>query len=87
VIEMPYREILTKPFLDDVKDAKKDKLLLERLHKKMDEILQNPEHYPAKRYDLKGKRAAHVGSFVVVFRIAGEDVVFLKFEHHDNAYD
>lgn len=52
---MPYREVLTKPFLDDVKTAKKDKVLLERLHKKMDEILQNPEHYPVKRYDLKGK--------------------------------
>lgn len=84
---MPYREILTKPFLADVKDAKKDKLLLERLHKKMDEILQNPEHYQMKRYDLKGKRAAHVGSFVVIFQIVGEEVVFLKFEHHDNAYD
>ena len=84
---MPYKEVLTKPFLDDVKAAKKDKVLLERLHKKMDEILQNPEHYPVKRYDLKGKRAAHIGSFVVVFQIVGEDVVFLKFEHHDYAYD
>lgn len=84
---MPYKEVLTKLFLDDVKDAKKDKLLLERLHKKMDEILQNPEHYPVKRHNLKGKRAAHIGSFVVVFQIVGEDVVFLKFEHHDHAYD
>ena len=39
-----YKEILTKLFLNDVKDIKKDKVLLERLHKKIDEILKNPEH-------------------------------------------
>ena len=84
---MNYKEVLTKPFLNDVKDIKKDKVLLERLHKKMDEILDNPEHYPVKKYELKGKRAAHIGSFVIVFEIDGNEVIFLKFKHHDYAYD
>ena len=84
---MTYKEILTKPFLNDVKDIKKDKVLLERLHKKIDEILENPEHYPVKKYELKGKRAAHIGSFVIVFEIDGNEVIFLKFKHHDYAYD
>lgn len=84
---MTYKEVLTKPFLNDVKDIKKDKILLERLHKKMDEILDNPEHYPVKKYELKGKRATHVGSFVVIFEIKGNEVIFLKFKHHDYAYD
>ena len=84
---MTYKEILTKPFLNDVKDIKKDKVLLERLHKKMDEILDNPEHYPVKKYELKSKRAAHVGSFVIVFEIKGDEIVFWKFKHHDFAYD
>ena len=84
---MTYKEILTKPFLNDVKDIKKDKVLLERLHKKMDEILRNPEHYPVKKYDLKGKRSAHVGSFVIVFELKGNDILFLRFKHHDYAYD
>jgi len=84
---MDYQEILSKPFLNDVKDIKKDKVLLERLHKKIDEILKNPEHYPIKKYELKGKRAAHIGSFVVVFEIKGNEVIFLKFKHHDYAYD
>ena len=84
---MAYKEISTKPFLNDVKDIKKDKILLERLHKKIDEILKNPEHYPVKKYELKGKRAAHIGSFVVVFEINGNEVIFLKFKHHDYAYD
>jgi len=84
---MAYKETLTKPFLNDVKDIKKDKALLERLHKKMDEILANPEHYPAKKYELKGKRAAHVGPFVIVFEIKGDEVIFWKFKHHDLAYE
>ena len=84
---MAYVEILTKLFLNDIKDIKKDNVLLDRLHKKMDEILQNPEHYPVKKYEIKGKRAAHVGSFVVVFEIDGNNVIFLKFKHHDFAYE
>ncbi len=83
---MFYRDILTKPFLEDVKDIKKDKVLLERLNKKIDEIMQNPEHYPMKRCNLKGKRAVHFGSYVIVFEIKGNDVIFLKFKHHDYAY-
>ena len=83
---MPFIEVLTQPFLSDVKDIKKDRVLLERLNKKMDEIMANPEHYPVKRYDLKGKRAAHIGSYVVVFEIQHDDVVFHRFKHHDFAY-
>ena len=82
-----YGAVFTTSFSQDVKDIKKDKVLFNRLKKKIDEILQNPEHYPLKRYDLKGKRAAHVGSFVVVFEVMGQDVVFLRFKHHDYAYD
>ena len=84
---MAYKEILVKPFLNDVKDIKKDKVLLDRLHKKMDEILDNPEHYPVKKYELKGKRGAHVGSFVIVFEIKGDEVIFWRFKHHDYAYE
>ena len=38
---MSYSEVLTKHFLNDIKDIKKDKALLERPDKKRDEILQN----------------------------------------------
>ena len=84
---MAYGQIFTKPFLDDIKDIKKDKVMVERLHKKIDEILLVPEHYPLKKYTLKGKRSAHVGSYVILFEIIGNDVVFHKFKHHDYVYD
>ena len=44
-------------------------------------------YYPIKRYNLKGKRAAHIGSYVVVFEIKDNEVIFWRFKHHDFAYD
>jgi mRNA-degrading endonuclease RelE of RelBE toxin-antitoxin system len=67
--EMRYKERYTKPFLKDVKVIKKDKILLDRLNKKIEKILENPEHYPPKRYELKGKRSTHVGSYVILFAV------------------
>ncbi len=43
---MRYNERYTKPFLRDVKVIKKDRILLDRLNKKIEKILENPEHYP-----------------------------------------
>ena len=83
---MKYQEILTNSFLNDVKAIKKDRVLLDRLHKKMNEIVQNPGHYPLKKYSLKNKRSAHVGSFVVLFKIDNDKLIYLKFRHHDFVY-
>ncbi|MGB2728853.1 MAG: type II toxin-antitoxin system RelE/ParE family toxin [Halobacteriota archaeon] len=85
-MKMRYKERYTKLFLKDVKVIKKDKVLLDRLNKKTDQILENPEHYPPKRYELKGKRSAHVGSYVILFEVVGEIVIFYRFRHHDHVY-
>ena len=82
-----YNPVFPKSFQDDIKDVKKDKVLYERLWKKIAEIMQNPEHYPMKKYNMKGKRAAHVGSYVIVFEIKGNGIIFWKFKHHDFAYE
>ena len=83
---MRYIERYTKPFLKDIKVIKKDKVLVDRLNKKIDQILENPEHYPSKKYELKGKRGAHIGSYVVLFEITGEVIIFHRFRHHDHVY-
>ena len=80
------QERYTKPFLKDVRVIKKDKILLDRLNKKIEKILENPVHYPPKRYELKGKRSAHVGSYVILFEVEEEIVIFHKFRHHDHVY-
>jgi mRNA-degrading endonuclease RelE of RelBE toxin-antitoxin system len=85
---MRYKERYTKPFLKDVRVIKKDKMLLDRLNKKIEKILENPEqeHYPPKRYELKGKRSAHVGSYAILFEVVEEIVIFHRFRHHDHVY-
>lgn len=65
----------------------RDKILYEACIKKIEEITLNPEHYKPLRYDLKGERRVHVkGSFVLVFEITGEVVMFYDINHHDNIY-
>ena len=51
-----YEPVFTKPFNKDVKSITRDKVLYDRLWKKIEEILNNPEHYPAKKYEFKGKK-------------------------------
>jgi len=78
-----------KIFLKRLKKLKRDNLqLYERLKKKLDEILENPEHYKPLSNVLKGKRRVHIGSFVIVFMVDEEDkkVTFLEFDHHDKVY-
>lgn len=83
---MRYKERYTKPFLKDIKLIKKDRVLLNRMDKKIDQILENPQHYPPKKYSLKGKRSAHVGSYVLLFEIVDDVIIFHRFRHHDHVY-
>ena len=56
---------------------------------KIEEIIQNPQHYKPLRYDLAGERRVHImKSFVLKFEIHEDRkaVEFLFFGHHDEAY-
>ena len=53
----------------------------------MDQILQHPECYPVKRFKLKGKRSSHVGSYVVLFEVKNNKVIFHRFRHHGFVYE
>ena len=55
--------------------------------KKVEAILENPEHYKPLRGELKCKRRAHVGPYVILCEIVGNDIVLLRFEHHDKVYN
>lgn len=67
----------------------KDKVLYEATMKKINEIIENPEHYKPLRHDLKGERRVHVkGSFVLVFEFLKLQnlVKFYDLDHHDKIY-
>ena len=69
--------------------AKKDKVAFQAIHKKVNEILENPYHYKPLRAPMQDKRRVHIaGSFVLIFKIDEERKVvqLLEFEHHDKAY-
>jgi len=69
--------------------CKKNPVLKEALEKKMNEIIQNPQHYKPLKYDLAGERRVHImKSFVLKFEINEQNqmVTFIFFGHHDEAY-
>jgi mRNA-degrading endonuclease RelE of RelBE toxin-antitoxin system len=70
------------------KKCRKDKALEEALWKKISQILENPRAFKPLRAPLEGRWRVHVGSFVLIYKIAEEKktVWLLKFSHHDEAY-
>ncbi|MFH1409186.1 MAG: type II toxin-antitoxin system RelE/ParE family toxin, partial [Nanoarchaeota archaeon] len=46
---------------------KKDRVLFDRLGKKLKEIRNNPEHYKPLKNILKGNRRAHLDPFIIIF--------------------
>ena len=84
---MDYQIKLT-PFFESQlrKLKKKDKVLFERLTKKLKELRQNPEHYKPLRNVLKGNRRARLGPFIVIFDIKGDLITVHYVKHHDKAY-
>ena len=65
---------------------KKDRVLFERLIKKIKEIRQSPEHYKPLRNILKGNRRAHLDPFIVLFDVREDLITFHYVKHHDDAY-
>lgn len=74
---------------DIEKLCKKNPVLREALERKMNEIMQNPQHYKPLKYDLAGERRVHImKSFILKFEIDEKNkaVTFFFFGHHDEAY-
>ena len=68
--------------------AKKDQNQFQRIHNKIQQILENPHHYKRLRRPLQGLRRVQLGPFVLVFEIDedSETVTVLDYEHHDSIY-
>jgi len=69
--------------------AKKNKKQLQIIHKKIDQILENPYHFKPLRGDMHGTRRVHIDtSFVLTYEIDEEKklIRLLDFDHHDKVY-
>jgi len=68
---------------------KRDKKTYEAVMKKIEEIIENPQHYKPLKYDFAGERRVHImKNFVLKFEIIEQTqtVRFIFFGHHDDAY-
>lgn len=82
-----YEAIFSDEFKKQLKKIKKkDKVLYERLEKKIKEILLEPIHLKHLRNVLKGQQRVQLGPFVLKFSVQENKVYFITFEHHDLAY-
>ena len=81
-----------KPFLQKILKRlfKKDKPTLERIIKKVEEIINSNSinHYKNLRHNMKDCKRVHIGHFVLVFSFdeSRNLISFEDFDHHDNIY-
>jgi YafQ family addiction module toxin component len=69
--------------------CRKNPILEKAIRNKIDQILENPQHFKPLRHDLAGERRVHImKSFVLKYEIDENTkiVTFFFFGHHDEAY-
>lgn len=67
--------------------TRKNQALKDQVFGKISEIIENPEIGVPKENELKGLRGVHVGSFVIIYIILNDKIVFIHFDHHDHVYN
>jgi mRNA-degrading endonuclease RelE of RelBE toxin-antitoxin system len=85
---MAYQPITTYYFEKRFKKlTKKDGLLKERVIRKLQEVLSNPDIGEPKRHALRGLRSVHIDPFVVAYAIIKDTILLINFDHHDKVYE
>ena len=87
-IVMAFQPITTYYFERKFKKlTKKDSLLKERIIRKLQEVIDNPDIGKPKRHALLGLRSVHIDPFVVAYVIIKDTVLLINFDHHDKVYE
>jgi len=72
-----------------LKLAKRNPKQLEIIHKKIEEIKENPQHYKNLRKPLQHLKRVHINSnFVMLFSVdeTSKTIIIEDYDHHDNIY-
>ncbi|MCX6820899.1 MAG: type II toxin-antitoxin system RelE/ParE family toxin [Candidatus Aenigmarchaeota archaeon] len=64
----------------------KDKGLKEKLKKQITKITENPGPGKPPRYDLKGEWTTCVRPYRLIYKVEGDKLILLKFEHMKEVY-
>jgi len=81
-----YSEEITKKLF---KLKKKDQKQYEKVFKKIDQMLANPQHrHKELHFTMKGIKRIHISHFVLIFKInhINKIISFEDYDHHDNIY-
>jgi len=82
-----YETVFSDEFKKQLKKLKKrDKVMYERLKKKIKKILIEPHNIKYLKNVLKGEQRTQLGSFVLRFKVKENKIYFITFKHHDFAY-
>jgi len=82
---MPVTEVYTSvEFVRDVKPL--DKSLRVKLDKQIDKVIENPDVGKPLRYDMKGERTIYIKPYRLIYKVEGETLFLLRFEHRKDAY-
>ena len=64
----------------------KDKGLKEKLKKQIVKITENPDFGKPLRYDLKGEWTIYVKPYRLIYKVEGNKLILLRFEHRKKVY-
>jgi mRNA-degrading endonuclease RelE of RelBE toxin-antitoxin system len=69
---------------------RKNPALFFALTKKINQIIslnyEELQHFKNLRSPLNDYKRVHVGSFVLIFKVSKDKIIFAEFKHHDKAY-
>ncbi len=78
--------IPTERFENDVRSVK-DKGLKDKLQKQIEKITKNPGFGKPLRHGLRGELTIYVKPYRLIFKVEGERLLLLRFEHRQTAYE
>ena len=81
------REIIwTEKFEQEFKKIR-DRATQDKLEKQIRKIYENPNFGKPLRYALKGEWSIYVKPYRLIYKVEGDKLILLRFEHRKEAYE
>lgn len=76
----------TDKFKDDVKKIR-DKGMKEKLQRQIEKVAESPDFGKPLRYGLRGEWSIYVRPYRLIYKVEGEKLILLRFEHRKEVYE
>lgn len=78
--------VWTKKFEQEFKKIK-DRATQDKIEKQIRKIRKNPNFGKPLRYNLKGEWTIYVKPHRLIYKVEGDKLILLRFEHRNHVYD